>query len=83
MLVGARLRISMSLRQAMTCARATVRIGAVIFQVGEGNEFRDIDLIGAPRFRIGDAGEPFELRRYIRKIAVLFWRERPFAIDSY
>lgn len=44
---------------------------AMIFQIREGDEFRDIDLIGAPRFRIGDVGEPFELGRYIREIAVL------------
>jgi hypothetical protein len=31
---------------------------AVIFEIGEGDEFRDIDPIGASRFRIGDIGEP-------------------------
>ena len=39
------------------------------FSFGESrecHEFRDIDLIGAPRFRIGDVGEPFQLGRYVR-----------------
>ena len=48
---------------------------AVIFQVGEGDEFRDINFIGASRFRIGDVGEPFELGRNIREVAVLFRRQ--------
>ena len=43
----------------------------VIFQIGEGDELRDIDFIGASRFFIGDVREPFQLGRYIREIVVL------------
>jgi hypothetical protein len=57
----------------MTCARVTVR-SAVIFQIGEGDEFRDIDPIGASRFRIGDVGEPFQFGRYIGEAGELFRR---------
>jgi hypothetical protein len=44
----------------------------MIFQIRESDELRDIDFMSAAGFRIGDVGEPFQLGRYIRKIAVLF-----------
>ncbi len=37
----------------------------MIFQIGEGDEFRDIDLVSTAGFLVGDVDEPFELRRYI------------------
>ena len=55
---------------------------AVIFQIGEGDEFRNIDFIRPSRFSVRDVGEPFQLGRYIRKVAVLFRRQCPFAIDT-
>jgi hypothetical protein len=45
---------------------------AVVFQVSEGDEFRDIDLIGPSRFRIGDVGEPLQLGRNIGEAGELF-----------
>lgn len=53
-----------------------------MLQIGEGDEFRDIDFIGAARFCIADVGEPFQLGRYVGEIAVLIRRHRPFAIDK-
>src|SRR6202035_5017894 len=44
---------------------------AVIFQIGEGDELRDIDLVGASRFGVGDVGEPFQFRRNIGKLPEL------------
>jgi len=49
---------------------------------GEGDELRDVDFVCSAGFRIGDVGEPFQLGRNIREIAVLILRERPFAIDT-
>jgi hypothetical protein len=51
---------------------------AVIFEIGEGDEFGGIYFVRAARFRIGDVGEPFQLGRYVRQMAVLFRRQRPF-----
>ena len=34
-------------------------------ETGESEKFRDIDLISAARFGIGDVGEPFQLGRNI------------------
>lgn len=34
-------------------------------KTGESDELRDIDLVGAPGFGIGDVREPFQLRRNI------------------
>jgi hypothetical protein len=44
---------------------------AVIFEIREGDEFSDNDLIGAACFFIGDVGEPFQLGRNIDEVAVL------------
>jgi hypothetical protein len=54
----------------------------MVFEVRERNEFRDIDLIGAARFLVGDVGEPFQLGRYIREVALLLRRESSFAIGT-
>ena len=51
-------------------------------ETGECHELRDINLVGASRFCIGDVGEPFQFGRHVREIAVLFRRQRPFAIDT-
>jgi hypothetical protein len=55
---------------------------AMVFEVRECDELRNIDLICAAGFRIGNVGEPFQLGTNIREIAVLFRRERPFAMDT-
>ena len=52
------------------------------FETGECHELRDIDFVGAPGFWTGDVGEPFQLGRNIREIAVLFRRQGSFAIDT-
>ena len=38
---------------------------------GEGGKFTDIDLIGAPGFRIRDVGEPFDLGRHLGQTIIL------------
>ena len=45
-----------------------------IFQIGVGDELRNIDFTGALRFRVGDVGEPFQIGRNIREIPVLIRR---------
>jgi len=37
-------------------------------QPGERREFRNVDLVRAARFRIGDVGQPFEFRRHVGEI---------------
>ena len=71
MLAGDSSRDSRSLRQAITCARATVRSCGRLMQPGEDGEFRNVDLVGAPGFGIGDVGEPFEFRGNVGEVAVL------------
>src|SRR5713226_3374808 len=76
MLDGACSRTSRSLRQAMTWARVTgAQLGRAA-QAGEGDEFLDVDLVGAAGFGIGEVGEPFEFGRYVGELAVLRRRQR-------
>jgi hypothetical protein len=62
---------------ARHCAQRTV-----IFQICEEDEFRDIDLIGASRFRIGDVGKPFDFQGYIGERLVLFVSVRRVPLDA-
>jgi hypothetical protein len=39
-------------------------------QPGEGGKFRNVIPVGAPGFRVGDVGEPFEFRRHVGELAV-------------
>jgi hypothetical protein len=55
---------------------------AVIYQTRERDEFRDVDLIGLPGFRIGDVGEPFQLGRNIGEAGELFRRQRTCTVDT-
>jgi hypothetical protein len=69
MFVGARLRDSISLRGDDMCpGDGPERFD--FFETGECQELCDIDLVGGAGFRIGDVGEPFQLERNIRKVAV-------------
>jgi hypothetical protein len=48
---------------------------AVNCEIGEGDEFRDIDFVSAARFRVGDVGdvgEPFQLGRNINQSLYCF-----------
>ena len=74
MLAGARLRDSRCLRQAITCARVTVRSSVGSRQPGESREFRNVDLVGAASFGIGDVGEPFEFGGNVGELAELLRR---------
>ena len=49
--------------------------------VCESDELRDIDLVGASGFRVGDVGEPFQLGRYVGEIAVLCRCQRPSLLN--
>jgi hypothetical protein len=54
----------------------------MIFQIGEGDEFHDIDLVSTAGFLVGDVDEPFELRRYIGEAGELIRRQCTRAIDT-
>ena len=71
MLAGDSSRDSRCLRQAMTCARVTVRSAAGSRSPVKADELRNVDLVGAPGFRIGDVGEPFDFGGNIGEVAVL------------
>jgi hypothetical protein len=54
----------------------------VIFQIGEGDELRNIDFVRTAGFGIGDVGKPFQLSRNVGQITILFRRQYRFAIDT-
>lgn len=74
-----------SMRNRRPTASQTARYRAqctMIFQIGEGDEFRDIDLGSTAGFLVGDVDEPFELRRYIGEAGELIRRQCTRAIDT-
>ncbi len=46
-------------------------------QAGEGRKFTHVVAVGAPGFRVGDIGEPFELGRDLGQGTELRRRQRP------
>lgn len=66
----------MSLRQAMTCARETVRSSTGFCKPAKREEVGDIDFVGAPGLPIGDVSKPFDLGGNSGELEVLGRSER-------
>lgn len=63
---SARLRASMSLRQARTCDRTTALSDFVSVRPENAMNSATSSVIGAPRFDVGNVSEPFQLGGNVR-----------------